>query len=415
MMNYADALNRALDAVRSGEAIEDVLARMPQYAERLRADVRLTEAVANLSTMLAPPYDRARDDAESHLLTQLEANRAAATTPGQLTWQRRLRVDGWPRLAAMGAALLALVVVAFGLIDGRNGASVEAATLEGVVIENDGGTITIQTLEGLEEIMVPADTPASDVANVRIDVAGISLGEVIVIEVERNAAGVVAKRIERLGDSLDEWCSDGPARCRALSEQLDVAASRCQREPATCHGLLERLQELRSRAIDVAHLEELRARCRAGAPAACEALVGFCRDHSAICRGVQLPVLPVDDRDFRDRARELMRSCRAGDEDACHQLARLCRAHSELCPTDTARPEPSLAPHRPVEPTATPRPTSTSTPRPPTDRTHDATSTPRPPTEPTHDDASTPHVPEPVGTPERDEPAPSDDRSDGVN
>ena len=52
MMNYADALNRALDAVRSGEAIEDVLARMSQYEERLRADVRLTEAVASLSTML---------------------------------------------------------------------------------------------------------------------------------------------------------------------------------------------------------------------------------------------------------------------------------------------------------------------------------------------------------------------------
>ena len=284
-MTYSDALALALDAVRGGEPLEDVVARLPQHAARLRADVVLTREVSRFATAVRPPSDQARASAAAGLQGQLRASRAAAAEAkpvGRRPWLRR--APALPRLAAFAVAVAALALAAVALLPGGDGRTVEAAVLEGVVIERDGDSLTIQTLDALEQIFVPADTPISDVAGVRIAFDRISVGEVVVVAVQRSRGSVVAQQVAKLQESIDVWCSDASERCRVLADRLDAAEADCRLEPRACQAFVERLAELRLRATDVASLEELKARCRSGNATACESLVAFCRAHSAICR-----------------------------------------------------------------------------------------------------------------------------------
>lgn len=387
IMTYSDALALALDAVRGGEPLDDVLARLPQHAARLRADVVLTREVCRFATAVRPPSDQARASAAAGLQGQLRASRAAAAEGkrvGRRPWLRR--APAMPRLAAFAVAVAALALVAVALLPGGDGRVVEAAVLEGVVIEREGDSLTIQTLDALEQIVVPADTPIADVAGVRIGLDRISVGEVVVVEVRRDRGSVVAQQVAKLQESIDVWCSDASERCRVLAGRLEAAEADCRLEPRACQAFVERLAELRQRATDVASLEELKARCRSGNATACESLVAFCRAHSAICGDLPL-ALPGDigeDADLRERLPRLRESCAAGSAAACRQLVSLCESTPALCPADLVRPSPTPVPDRQPEPTPT-RPT-------------EATPTPAPP--------------EPDDTPVRDGDAPSDRLSD---
>ena len=388
-MTYSDALALALDVVRGGEPLEDVVARLPQHAARLRADVVLTREVSRFATAVRPPSDQARASAAAGLQGQLRASRAAAAEAkpvGRRPWLRR--APALPRLAAFAVAVAALALAAVALLPGGDGRTVEAAVLEGVVIERDGDSLTIQTLDALEQIFVPADTPISDVAGVRIAFDRISVGEVVVVAVQRSRGSVVAQQVAKLQESIDVWCSDASERCRVLADRLDAAEADCRLEPRACQAFVERLAELRLRATDVASLKELKARCRSGNATACESLVAFCRAHSAICGDLPL-ALPGDvgeDADPRERLRRLRESCAAGSAAACRQLSSLCESTPALCPADLVRPSPTPAPGLRPEPT----PTAT--------RPIEATPTPAPP--------------EPDDTPVRDGDAPSDRPSD---
>ena len=73
-MRYEHALDVAITAVRNGEDLERVLARVPEYADALRDDLRLTAAVRNYARMVAPAAV-ARTDANQRLMTTLQAER----------------------------------------------------------------------------------------------------------------------------------------------------------------------------------------------------------------------------------------------------------------------------------------------------------------------------------------------------
>ena len=125
------------------------------------------------------------------MLTQLTAERQAASKPRWSFLGARL-----PRYV-MAAVVVAVAVLGAGLLLRAAGQSAEAATIEGVVVDNSGGTLTVQTLDALEQVEVPAGTSVSDVAGAQIGLGGIEVGQVVVVDVQRRGKDVVAQRIQR--------------------------------------------------------------------------------------------------------------------------------------------------------------------------------------------------------------------------
>jgi hypothetical protein len=274
-----------------------------------------------------------------------------------------------------------IAVLGTGLVLDRGGSTVEAATIEGVVLENAGGTLTVQTLDALESVQVPGDVVVSDVAGASIELGGIEVGQVVVIDLERRGRDAIARRVQRFRESIEAWCSDNTERCRLLTAELDRAYVQCDRAPGACLVALDRLDRLRVRASDSAALEELRQACRDGRDGACRALVAFCREHPETCGGLMPQEPPLTDRPLvENRLRTLLAECNAGDEGACRQLAQHCIRFLDLCPADLVplpeptrtnesrpstagdahTPDPSPASPRPVDVAPTPeRPAAT--------------------------------------------------------
>jgi hypothetical protein len=393
---YEDALQQVLEAVRSGHDLEAAVARFPEHAVALREDVRLSEGVTRLSRAVASPPPEARAAASRRMLSQLAAERTAAAKP-----RASFLGLGWPRYV-LAAAVVAIAVLGAGLLLGGGGATVEAATIEGVVVENEGGTLTVQTLDALEQVEVPGDALVSDVAGASIGLGGIEVGQVVVINAERRGRQVVAQRVQRFKESLEAWCTDDSARCRALTAELEKAKMACQRAPATCRVALERLEALRLRALDSAKLEELKQACRGGDSEACRLIVTFCRDHIALCGALAPGEPPITDRPLlENRLKRLLAACDAGDDAACRQVAAGCDRFADLCPIDQP-----VAPGPSSTPTGAPRPNTSSSDG--TPAVPPATSDARPQDEATParpvETQPAPGAPGPTVTPVRDEP-----------
>ena len=444
MLTYEDALQQVLDAASAGEDVDAAIARFPEHASALREDVRLSEAVAALANAARAPRAESRVDASRRMMAQLEAERAAASKP-RWSFGRALL----PRYA-LAAAVVALAVVGAGLVLDNGGNTVEAATIEGVVVENQDGMLTVQTLTALEHVRVPRDAPVSDVAGASIGLGGIEIGQIVVIDAQRRGKDVVAQRVRRFLESIEAWCTDDSARCRSLSAGLEQAKRQCERLPSACRVAMERLEGLRLRASDSARLEELKQRCRGGDDGSCRQIVSFCRDHAVLCGGLAPAEAPGTDRPLiGNRLRALFASCLIGDEAACRQLAQACDQYGDLCPVDLL-PPPDASPRvdsspdassRDVAPSVTPtvasdvRPAAGLTPERPAEApgsgdagpaptpAHDAEATPvrdaeAPPVEEAEVDASTlptdAPMPEPAATaqpePLRDGDAPVSDR-----
>ena len=406
-LTYEDALQYVLNAVHAGEDVESAIARFSEHASALRDDLRLSQAVARMADAVPRPFDSARAEASGRLLAQLELERSQSN-----------RRPGWPfgstrapRLA-LAAVVVAIALVGGGLLLNSGGTTVEAATIEGVVVENADGRLTVQTLDVLELVTVPADTLVSDVAGASIGLDAIAAGQVVVVDVERRGSDVVARRIQRYVESIEAWCTDASERCKALSDRLELAQEQCERSALACLVAVERLEQLRLRAAATARLEELKQACRASDPSACRQLVVFCQAHAGICGDFEPLLPPVSDSpSVAERLRDLYGRCTAGEETACRQLAQVCSQNPGLCPDGVPTAPADLGPGpetRPSdvrpEPTATAsaeRPAATPeaadirppdrvldpTPTPPGDSQPDATPAPgdvdtRPPVEP---------------------------------
>ena len=169
-MRYEDILEEAIAAIRNGEDLERVLARVPEHADALRDDLRLAAAVRNYAGAIAPSAT-ARTDANQRLMSTLQAERTAhpSGSPSPSTG-RGLGGGGLPRFA-MAAAVVLVAFVALATLDRDNGPTVEAATIEGVVLGNTEGSLTVQTLDALEQVTVPSDAAVSDAAGASIELA----------------------------------------------------------------------------------------------------------------------------------------------------------------------------------------------------------------------------------------------------
>ena len=354
-MRYEDALQQLLESVRAGEDPEVALERFPEHAAALRDDMRLTSALAALATAVPAPPAMAREAASSRLLAEL-----AATRPEQKPRWRPWSLS--PARYVLAAAVLALAVVGGGLLLDGGGASVEASTIEGVVVENESGRLTVQTLDALESVEVPAGAPISDVAGASILLGGIEAGQVVVVDVHRRGDAVIAQRVQRYVDSIEDWCTDESARCRLVSDGLREVHERCLQTPAACIVRLDGLESLRLRAEDSVALEELKQQCRGGDGEACRRIVRFCREHPVLCSLVPGDAPSIDRPSLQNRLETLNHDCLQGNDSACRQLAEACNRLPAACPPDTA-PSPNVPPRTDVRPA----PISTSTPDGPSD------------------------------------------------
>ena len=334
-MKYEDALDQCLTALRNGQDLEAVLARLPQHRERLRRDVALARALRTSAGSLPGPQPVAAAQAASRLRDELQSQR------GQREEAREARRPflglGIPRLAlAFGALVIA--VLGLGVMAGSGGfgsyvggGTAEAAVLEGVVVDSGSGTLTVQTMDRLEQVSVPGGVPISDTRGAVLDLSGIRVGEVVSIRGNRQAGSVVAAQVERLVEGLEGWCSPSAERCKAITGQLEKAEAECRSLQRSCRIMLERLHDVRTRASGIVNLQDLRGRCQSGARPACHDVLDFCSRDADICQRFQVT---GNFPEVRDRLREASQSCVDGDALSCRLIGRLCEAGPLLCPDE---------------------------------------------------------------------------------
>jgi hypothetical protein len=337
-MRYEDALDAAITAIRNGEDLERVLVRVPEHSDALRDDLRLTAAVRNYARMVAPPA-AARTDANQRLMATLQAEHthgSASPSTGRGTGRGVL-----PRFA-IAAAVVLLAFVAFAALDRDSGPTVEAATIEGVVLGNADGSLTVQTLDALEQISVPAGAAVSDATGASIELGRIESGEVVVIQAQRRGDSVVARQVARKVANIETWCNDASDRCEVLTDRLRDLEEGCKDRPVACRISLREINQLRMRAAETARLEGLKGRCRADGVFGCEELASFCREHQALCANVA-PIIPSPSTDIRERVRQLLQACQQGEASACRQLTQLCQDNAGVCPNAPARRVPDTS------------------------------------------------------------------------
>jgi len=341
MMRYHEALSRCLEAVGEGRDLEAVIAGLPaRHHQRLREDVTLADAVRRHAASVPTPSAGAEVNALSRLTAELNSVRAEREAAAS-----RRGLFGVPRFALAGLLLAALLVGAsFFVIPNRAGdGTVEAAEFEGVVVANDQGSLTVQTLSTLEEVRVPLGAQVLDADGAVLELGAIEAGEVIFVRGNRESGGPVRAADIRLRlNGLPGWCDENAERCRRIAENLSDARERCEAQPEVCQLLHDRVSDLIGRVNDVADLEDLKQRCRLAGGEDCRDITSFCRAHPDVCAR-DFPPGPLSDRidAARERLRQLDEQCSDRDTRACRQIAQLCADRPELCTDATPSDQPS--------------------------------------------------------------------------
>jgi hypothetical protein len=358
MMGYHEALNRCLEAVAEGRDLEAVIASLPaRHHDRLRADATLADALRSNASSVPPPSGTA----EMNALSRLNAELRSARAEREVAASRRGGLFGLPRFALAGVALAALLLgAAFIIAPNRDGGStVEAAEFEGVVVANDDGSLTVQTLDTLEEVMVPLDAQVVDENGTVLGVGAIQAGEVVFVSGNRERGGpVLAHAVRRRLDGLPGWCDENADRCRQIAQNLEDAQERCRHDPEVCRLLHDRAADVIGRVADVIDLEDLKQRCQDAGGDQCRDITAFCRDHPDACMPAS-PGPPIDRiDDARNRMQELDGMCSDRDTGACRRIAEICDQHPVLC---AETPQPPRAPVTTDDPAPSPTPVASPT------------------------------------------------------
>lgn len=348
MIRYEEALARCIDAVRAGAEVEAALATVPErYREQLRQELALAARLARAAGGAPHPSEAAERLAAARLMTELQARRSTVSGSGLVGGLRGRFGARSFALAPIAVAVAAVALLALGIVRpmGSGSGTAEAATLEGVVVQSSADSITVQTLDSLEKVIVPANAVVANQDGSRLDVETLQAGEVVVVKGMRAQKGkLVAKSVERLVEGLKGWCRDQPLRCRMLERQLRQAEEECRQTPDDCGSYVDSLPPVIKRAVDVAQLEDLKQRCRTAGQAACLDVVSYCRQNLEVCADLKPPAVPERLEDLGERLRSLEQRCHDRDTLACRQLAQTCSRLPAAC--DAILPGPG-SPARP--------------------------------------------------------------------
>jgi hypothetical protein len=294
-ISYNDALEDCLNVMRSSGDVPAAVARYPEHDAALRDDLRIAYALRQ-AAQRALPTEAAEMRAAMRLTSALREARAEAQPV------RRAGGFGWLAgvlrpLAVAGVAVVALVVFGLGatgtVSNPLGGATnAEASTVEGVVVDNANGTLTLETAQGLTKVDLNQKPTIQDDAAKLLTISDIEAGQVVRIQAKKTPQGaLVAKQIDRKAVSaLKDWCADNGDACHEVAPRLEDLTTQCRAGDQQCQRIQQSitdvqkgLKELTQRIID------LKNRCvDSRDQAACRQLMQTCKDHPIVCAELKI-------------------------------------------------------------------------------------------------------------------------------
>jgi hypothetical protein len=288
MNDYRDALEDCLQTLRRGGDVQAAIARYPTHAAELRNDIALAAAVRSAGSRVETPAG-AQGRAGLRMAAALREARAAqaptttAPKPGLLSG-----LSGFLRPLAIATVALVVLAVGLGAIGGLGGGgTAEASTLEGVVVENKDGLLTVQTNTGLESVSFEKTAVVQDDSARNVAVSDISVGQVVKVQGKRGANGpFIAKQLlSKPAAEIKAFCAQHGDACQQLLPRLEAQINACvpAGSPA-CQRLQQPLQDTRIAVqMITADMSQLNDRCGNGGSNACKAFERACKMHPVIC------------------------------------------------------------------------------------------------------------------------------------
>jgi len=276
-VKYEDLLEDCLAAIRRGEEPERLIAAHPGHAAQLRLDLATAGSVRGVVRELPAPSDaRARQRLRADLAAQREA------VAGRRSFFGRLRLMPAPALAVIAVAVIALVATLAVVTMPGNTAE---ASIEGVVIENDGATLTLQTESGVQSIGLDEAGSVSNQSGASVTLESLEPGQLLRVRgKERDDGELLARRIElRNTEELPVWCERFADVCAQLEKVIAERVAECLRDGPSCEGLRSRYELLRERVNFVERLRDLRDRCESGTAPACREVQQTCESGRPVC------------------------------------------------------------------------------------------------------------------------------------
>lgn len=277
-MKYRDLLDQCLEMARRGADPEELIAAYPEHAEALRQELAAARHMRQVAQSLpgpgAAPLRRFNAD--------LAAARRDATAPPRTF---RLR----PYLApALAASLVAVLIVATATMLMVPGGTAEAS-IEGVIVENDGTTLTVHTASGIQTVSLTSSGTVSGQQGTALPLANLEPGQLLRARGKPGPPGkLAAQRIELQSvEALPAWCERFADSCSQAERVISQRAESCQRGVPACEHLKERLRALRGGIEASDRLKELRDRCDAGVTGACREVQQFCATGRPACDAIR--------------------------------------------------------------------------------------------------------------------------------
>jgi hypothetical protein len=294
-ISYEEALNDCLEVIHTGGAIGQAVARYPEHIEALRDDLRIAYALRRAALSVAPP-EGAETRASLRLANALREARAEA----QPARRAGAAPFGWLSgalrpVAVVGLAVVALIVFGLSatgsLSSPFSGAtSAEAATVEGVVVENSNDTLTLETPQGLTRVDLRQKPTIQDDALKLLTVADLEAGQVVRIEAKKTAQGLVAKKVDRKPiNILKNWCAENGDACHEVAPRLEAVSLQCRPGDQQCQRIQQSVQDLQAGLKQLSQrILDLKNRCNDRDGAACRQLMMLCKDHQLVCADLKI-------------------------------------------------------------------------------------------------------------------------------
>ncbi|HEY7270792.1 MAG TPA: hypothetical protein VH951_13285 [Dehalococcoidia bacterium] len=319
-MKYELALEQMLAEARAGRDPGAVIARHPQYADALRADLALARSLSAAQPPLRPAAPQSMQLPMLSELARARASRSAPSHSHGRTW-----VFGGA-FGAVAAALVAAVVIS-GALGGLYGSpSTAEAAFDGVVLDNSGGTLTIQTPTGVETVAAPV---AATSGPARPAAASVQAGSFVSVQGKRLKNGTIASNAITEA-ALSDWCDTHSDQCLQLKTNLERQVQACQRNPAVCAAVAARLNDLEQKLEGhTRQILDLDSRCQQGAAAACSELKTFCASHANLCSRLNGKASGIASAMVM-RLQRLKDAC-ASDASRCADLKTYCTQRPEVC------------------------------------------------------------------------------------